>query len=139
MNAVDIFIDTNLLIYAHDRDAAEKHERAADLMKSFWWKREVPALSVQVLQEMHVHLVRKGVSIAQSTSVVERYLQWRVIDNSARLLRMALKVQHRWQLSFWDASIVAAAQQSGAKELWTEDLNPGQDFEGVMVVNPLSC
>ena len=138
MTAVDIFIDTNILIYAHDLDAGDKHERAAQLIRGFWDRGEVPALSVQVLQEMHVNLVRKGVPVEESAETVQAFLAWRVINNTKPIFRRALGIQQRWQLSFWDASIVAAAQQAGASELWSEDLSPGQNYGGALVVNPLN-
>lgn len=137
MIAVDIFIDTNILIYAHDLDAGEKHDKASQLVHDFWDRRAVPSLSVQVLQEMHVNLIRKGVSVDKSADTVRRYLAWRVMHNTKTLLRRAFDVQQRWQLSFWDSAVVAAAQQAGASTLWSEDLNAGQNYGGVVVVNPL--
>jgi predicted nucleic acid-binding protein len=138
MIAVDIFIDTNILIYAHDLDAGAKHVKASQLIHNFWDQREVPSLSIQVLQEMHVNLIRKGVSITESADTVRRYLSWRVMNNTKTLLRRAFDVQQRWQLSFWDSAVVAAAQQAGVSALWSEDLNPGQNYGGVVVVSPLA-
>ena len=86
---------------------------------------------------MHVNLVRKGVPVADPADIVRSYLAWRVMENTRALLRQALALQQRWQLSYWDAAVVAAAQQAGARELWTEDLTAGQDFNGLVVVNPL--
>ena len=139
MKAVDVFVDTNILLYAHDLDAGEKHVKALNLIQCLWTERKVPSLSIQVLQEMHVNLVRKGVPLPDSIEIVGRYLAWRVVTNSEAVLRRAFTVQQRWGLSFWDASIVAAALQTGAVELWTEDLNTGQDYGGVVAVNPLEC
>ncbi|MCZ6872679.1 MAG: PIN domain-containing protein [bacterium] len=137
MIAVDIFIDTNILIYAHDLEAGEKHDKALQLVRDFWQRREIPSLSIQVLQEMHVNLVRKGVSVNESVDTVRRYFAWRVISNTKALLRRAFDVQQRWQLSFWDAAVVAAAQQAGARIMWSEDFNAGEDYGGVVAVNPL--
>jgi predicted nucleic acid-binding protein len=137
MIAVDIFVDTNILIYAHDLDAGDKHDTALQLIRQFWERREIPTLSIQVLQEMHVTLMRKGVSIDVSADTVRQYLSWRVVHNTTNTLRRAFDIQQRWQLSFWDATIVAAAQQAGVTILWSEDLNSGQDYGGVTVVNPL--
>ena len=133
---VDVFIDTNVLVYAHDADAGGKHAKARELIDGFWEKRETPCLSVQVLQELHVNLVRKGTKVARSAQIVERYLSWRVVDNSRHLLRQAFADQQRWQLSFWDALVIAAAKRAGLSTVWSEDLNPGQDYGGVRVVNP---
>lgn len=135
---MQVFIDSNILIYAHDIDAGEKHDRARRLIGGLWRSRDVPAISVQVLQEMHVNLLRKGIGMEASARRVSRYLSWRVVDNSKDLFIRSIAIQQRYKLSYWDAMIVAAAQRSQARELWTEDLNVGQSFDGVVVFNPLS-
>ena len=135
--SAEVFIDSNILIYAHDRNAGERHATASRLLTGFWERGEAPWLSVQVLQETHVNLVRKGVSMAVSAQTVSRYLAWRLIENTAALLIEALAIQQRVQLSFWDAHIVAAALRSGAAELWSEDLNTGQRFGALTIINPL--
>ena len=84
-----------------------------------------------------MNLVRKGTSVEDSGRRVSRYLQWRVVENSKALFENSLEIQRRWQLSFWDASIVAAGLRAQATELWTEDLTVGQRFEGMVVRNPL--
>jgi predicted nucleic acid-binding protein len=134
---VDIFLDTNILVYAHDRNAGEKHTRAKALVEGFWKRRETPALSVQVLQELHVNLTRKSVDAELSAQIVSRYLSWRVVDNTGHLLRQAFAEQGRWKLSFWDSLIIAAARRVGVSTLWSEDFNPGQDYGGLTVVDPL--
>jgi len=135
--SVDIFIDTNILVYAYDKDAGEKHARAATLIEGFWQRRERPSLSVQVLQELHVNLLRKGIEVERSAQIVSRYLSWRVVDNTGHLLRQAFTEQQRWKISFWDSLILAAARRSGVSTLWSEDLNDDQDYGGLSVVNPL--
>ena len=135
--SVDLFIDTNILVYAHDLSAGGRHKKALQLIQDLWKRRERPLLSIQVLQELHVTMVRKGVDADASREVVANYLQWRVIENSKAVFRKALENQAKWQLSFWDASILSAAQQGGAAILWSEDFNLGQVYEGVKVVNPL--
>ncbi len=137
MTAADVFIDTNILVYAHDLDAGAKHAKAAALVRGFWEQRESPVVSVQVLQEMHVNLVRLGATVDESVDTTTHYLSWRVMENTRALLRKGWEAQQRWQLSFWDALIVAAAMQAGVSTLWSEDLNADQDFDGVTVVNPL--
>ena len=134
---VDIFVDTNILVYAHDADAGEKHVRAKALIEGFWKNRETPTLSVQVLQELHVNLVRKGIAVERSAQIVARYLSWRVVDNTRHLLQQAFAEQQRWKLSFWDALIIATARRAGVSRLWSEDFNEGQDYAGVSVRNPL--
>jgi predicted nucleic acid-binding protein len=99
--------------------------------------RDIPAVSVQVLQETHVNLIRKGIDLEESVRRVSRYLSWRVVENTKELFCRSLDLQRNHQLSYWDSLIVAAAQRSQATELWTEDLNLGQSFDGLTVVNPL--
>ncbi len=132
-----IFLDSNILVYAHDEDAGEKYHRADQWIQGFWSKGSLPNISIQVLQEFYTVMLRKECDVRIYREVVEHYLKfWPVVENTRVLMRQALEIQQRFQLSFWDANIVAAAQQSGAKELWTEDLNDGQDYGGVRVVNP---
>ena len=93
---------------------------------------------MQVLQELHVNLMRKGgLDPAASWRRVSDYLAWKVIDNDRLLLAAAFDVQTRWKLSYWDSLIVAAAQRSGAPLLWSEDLAEGQRYDDVRAINPL--
>jgi predicted nucleic acid-binding protein len=134
---VDLFIDTNILVYSHDADAGAKHAKARELIEGIWLRREIPFLSVQVLQELHVNMCRKGVNVDRSSQIVGRYMSWRVVDNSRQLLQQGFAEQKRWGISFWDALIVAAARRAGATTLWSEDMSEGQDYGGVQVANPL--
>jgi predicted nucleic acid-binding protein len=135
MNATR-FLDTNILLYAYDLDAPVKRRIARALVEQGWHKPGETAVSVQVLQELHVNLCKNGLSPAEASALVRRYAAWPVVDNTLDLLHSALDEQIRWQISFWDALILAAARASGAAELITEDLNHGQDYAGVRVVNP---
>jgi len=135
MNA-SVFVDTNILVYALDLDAGPKREIALTVIEAGWQSLGETALSVQVLQELHVNLVRLGRSVAEATRIARDFYHWPVVESTLPLLDDALETQARWQLSLWDALIVAAARASGARELLTEDLNHGQDYRGVRVRNP---
>ena len=135
MNAAK-FLDTNILLYAYDLDAPAKREVALRLVEQGWASPGEVAISVQVLQEMHVNLERRGISRPDATQVVRDFSAWSVVDNSLDLLLSALDEQARWQLSLWDALILAAARISGATELVTEDFNHSQDYGGIRAVNP---
>lgn len=138
MNA-EVFVDTNILYYANTESADPRHATARQCVEDLWSAPGRAAISVQVLQELHVNLVRKaGLSPQESVERVNHYLAWRVIDNDRALLASAFEVQARWQLSYWDCLIMAAAQRSGAAELWSEDLSADLRFGGVVIVNPLS-
>jgi len=130
------FLDTNILLYAYDLDAPSKRAVAQPLIEDAWLQPEKTAVSVQVLQEFHVNFVRRGHPPTEATALVGDFSLWLVIDNSLALFRLGISLQARWQLSLWDAMILAAAQTSGARELLSEDLNHGQDYGRIRVVNP---
>ena len=135
MNAVR-FLDTNILVYALDLDAGLKRQSALRLIETGWKVLGETALSVQVLQELHVNLIRRGRNVVEATQIVRDFHHWPVVENTLPLLDDALDIQARWQLSLWDALIVAAARASGARELLTEDLSHGQDYGGIRAWNP---
>ena len=130
------FLDTNILLYAYDLDAPEKRSVAQSLIEQAWLQPGRTAISVQVLQEFHVNFVRRGRTAAEAATLIADFSLWPVIDNTLPVFRLGLSLQARWQLSLWDAMILAAAQTSGARELLNEDLNHGQDYDGVRATNP---
>lgn len=136
--SVEVFVDTSILFYAHTDSVDARHTRARDSLRVLWQRPGEAAVSVQVLQELHVNLVRKAkLDVARSAQLASLYFAWRVIDNDRALLKTAFDTQARWGLSFWDSLIVSAAQRSGARLLWSEDLSEGQHFGKVTVTNPL--
>lgn len=138
--SVEAFVDSNVLVYAHDRGAGEKHERARTLVAELWRQR-TGALSTQVIQEFYVNVRRKSANpIPESAArhLVEDYLRWEVVVNDGTSILEALDVADRYQLSFWDSLIVQAANASGASILYTEDLNQGQRYGAVKVANPFA-
>lgn len=134
-----VFVDTNILVYAHDADAGVKRERAIEKLRHLW---EVDAgrLSVQVLQEFYVNATQKlATRVARSAAreVVSTYAAWIRQPTTADTVLRATDIAELAQISFWDALIVASAEQAGAEELYSEDLNEGQSIGGIKVVNPL--
>ncbi len=136
MNA-KVFLDTNIVVYSFDSGDRVRHELAKSRLRELFERQSCVAVSIQVLQEFFNVMMRKGANPAVLREVVEYYMRRDVVENTCALLRRAIDVQQTFQLSFYDANIVAAAQLFGAKELWTEDLNTGQDYGGVVAVNPL--
>lgn len=132
----EVFIDTNILVYAHDKDAGRKHEAAKKLVTELWQQDQWPCLSVQVLQELYVNLQRKGVSIIEARETVKDYTTWRVVENSVALLEEGMDEMERWKLSFWDSLILAAARRMAASIIYSEDLSDTQDYEGIRILNP---
>lgn len=133
------FVDSNLLIYAHDRDAGPKRELAMALLERLWSERS-GILSVQVLQEFFVTVTRKlqtPVARARAREVIRAYAPWVTHPTTPETILRASELSETARIDFWDALIVAAAEQSGAETLYSEDLNDGQVIAGVRVVNPL--
>jgi predicted nucleic acid-binding protein len=134
------FVDTNILMYAHDAAAGEKHARAKALVEALWESR-AGAISTQVLQELAVNLRRKAkkpLDAKATRDVISDYLAWQVVVNGGDAILEALELETRYQLSFWDALVVQAAQAAGAEILYSEDLSHGQVYGTVRVKNPLT-
>ena len=135
------FVDTNILVYAHDRSAGEKHETARHIVERLWEERSA-VVSTQVLQELYVNLRRqatKPLSRSRAAAIIEDYLSWDVVVNDGNSILGALEIERAHRLSFWDALIVQAAINSRAEVLYSEDLNAGQRFGGMVVRNPLQA
>jgi predicted nucleic acid-binding protein len=133
------FVDTNVLMYAHDTSTGEKHARAKALVEELWRDR-TGVVSTQVLQELAVNLrkkVRRPLDAKTTREIVADYLAWQVIVNGGESILEAFELEERYQISFWDALIVQAAQASGAEIVYSEDLSDGQAYGSVRVVNPL--
>ena len=131
-----IFVDTNILVYAHDRDAENKYQMAKNKVTDLWNSSMSPAISVQVLQELYVNLRKKKVSADDAQQTIQDYFAWDVIENDTELLIKGIELQKRWQSSFWDALILAAAKRAQAQVIWSEDFNTNQIYDGILVVNP---
>ena len=133
------FVDTNILMYAHDTSAGEKHERAKALVEDLWRDRS-GVVSTQVLQELAVNLRRKAgrpLDVKATREIVSDYLTWQVVVNGGESTLDALDLEGRFQISFWDALVIHAAESSGATVLYSEDLSHGQVYGSVRVLNPL--
>ena len=133
---IDVFIDTNVLLYAVSNSAKEIEKkwlaRALLEQKNF-------GLSVQVLQEIYVNDTGKLAHTLPEKETTE-FIQWLgqfpTIPMDARLFHAAVAIRNRFQISYWDAAILAAAKELGARVLYSEDLSHGQEYDGVRVVNP---
>jgi predicted nucleic acid-binding protein len=133
------FVDTNILVYAHDRSAGIKHQRAASVLEQLW-QAENGVLSTQVLQEFCFSVRRKLVrplSLDDTSRVVRQYLAWEIVINAPGSVLDAMETEARYRVSFWDALILNAAERAGAATLYSEDFSNGQRYGSVRVVNPL--
>jgi len=134
--SVNRFLDTNVLLYAIStaQDEEPKKQRARELLSTDDW-----GLSIQVLQEFYVNATREPrpvFSHQDAMLAVEHFLRRPVVAVDASLMREGLRLKKRFMISYWDAAIVAAAKILGAQTLYSEDLNHGQNYEGVTVLNP---
>ena len=134
------FCDTNVVVYAYDRTAGTKHAQSRILVDALW-ARDEGALSVQVLQELFVSLTRKvrpSIPFARAREIVNDLTTWRIVEPTRHDIVAAIDSSGRWQVSFWDALILTTAHKAGATILWSEDLNEGQSYDGVVVRNPFT-
>ncbi|MCE7008491.1 PIN domain-containing protein [Kibdelosporangium philippinense] len=133
-----VFIDTNILIYAHDRQDPVKYKIAKAALDTLW-EADTGVLSTQVLQEFYSVVVRKlkcPMSHSEAREVVADYAEWCPIDTEAQLLVSASVLCERYQLSWWDALIIEAALRCGATTLLSEDMQHGQTFGSLTIRNP---
>jgi len=129
------FLDTNVVVYAFDRADPEKQRVAIDVLES--GRRLV--VSTQVLAETWWVLTRRlqrPLPEDAASGVIDELCRLPVVSTDADLVRRAITTSRRWQLAVWDSLIVEAARSSGCDRILTEDLQDGQDFDGVTVVNP---
>lgn len=133
-----IFVDSNVLVYRHDLAAGGKQAQAASWLHYLWSSRR-GRLSWQVLEEFYVNATQKlkpGLARDVAREEVLDLAAWGPIAIDSRSLSLAWQIQDRFGLSFWDALIVAGARLAGCASVLTEDLQHGQNLDGVRVVSP---
>lgn len=131
------FVDSNVLIYAHDVDAGTKHELAKNCLRELWEQRG-GVLSMQVLQEFYVNVTRKIASPLPkdvARLIVNTYAIW-CIETSPVEIAAAFRIEDESKIGFWDALIVASAAKCGAVRILSEDLNAQQVLAGIRIENP---
>jgi predicted nucleic acid-binding protein len=135
-----VFVDTNVLVYARDRTDEAKHRRALEWLAVLWDER-AGRMSWQVLQEYYVTVTRKLQPPRDTDDAredVASLVTWQPIPVEVSVMDSAWAIEDRFGLSWWDALIVAAAQAGECTHLLTEDLQDGQAFGDVVVVNPFA-
>lgn len=132
------FVDTNVLVYAHDRSAGRKRETAQDLLERLWDSR-LGCVSLQVLQEFYVTVTgrtRRLLSPVEAARKVAWYAEWTLHEPGRQDLLSAIALHVTLTISFWDAMILQSARGLGCGVLLTEDLTHGQSYAGVIALNP---
>ena len=133
-----VFVDTNVLLYSEDGADPKKQAQALAWLKELW-QRRCGRLSTQVLNEFYVNATRKlqpAMSSGDARAEVRRYQRWHPWQIDQATVEAAWAAESRFKLSYWDALIVAAAQQQGCDLLLSEDLQHEQRFDSVQVINP---
>ena len=136
-----VFVDANILVY--DRDARDpvKHARARAWMSALWRHPGLGVVSSQVLTEFYWTVTRKlrpGLDAGVARRYVRTLLSWEFVAVDHAAIDEAWSVQDRFELNFWDALVVAAARIGQCRILLTEDLQDGQDLDGLLVVSPFT-
>ena len=132
------FVDSNVLVYAYDASARQKHSAAERLLDRLWQSGN-GCLSVQVLQEFFVTITRKvsqPLSVDEATDRVRDFSAWKVFAPTSDDVLAAIAVHEQAQISFWDAMVVHAASELGCDQLWSEDLKADQVLRSVRIRNP---
>ncbi|MGA7990049.1 MAG: PIN domain-containing protein [Thermoanaerobaculia bacterium] len=132
------FVDTNVLVYAHDEDGGRKAAHAQDLLADLWETGE-GCVSLQVLQEFYVistRKLRRPLTHEAAAEYAEDFSRWTLHTPDRDDLLAAIAIARRHRLSLWDAMIVRSASRLGCRLLWTEDLKDGAVLEGVRVRDP---
>lgn len=132
------FVDTNILLYAGSNapEDAVKRARSLEILR-------YPEIgfSAQVLQEYFYVAYRKrrlGITFTEALHALRELSRKPVLPISSHLVIQAVELSERFQISYWDAAIVAAAKELACEAIYTEDLNSGQVFDGIQIINPYS-
>lgn len=133
-----VFIDTNVLLYVvDDRDPAKRDRARAWI--SVCWQRRCGRLSTQVLNEYYVNVRKKfprRLSQGDARAEVRRYQNWRPWAIDQPTVEAAWALESRYGVSYWDALMLAAAQQQGCAVMLTEDLQHQQVMDQLQIINP---
>lgn len=139
--SVEAFVDTNVLIYAASGAAEypDKHKRAWDIIGDGNY-----AISAQVLAEFYVNAVkqskdRKPMPVSEAAAWVENLSVLPVVPVDHHIVKLAVAYSQQFQISYWDAALIAASERLNIPVLYSEDLNHGQKYGSVTVINPFKA
>ena len=133
-----VFIDTNVIVYAYDISAGEKHSKAVEIIKGLW-DTGSGITSTQVLQEFFVNVTRKitkPLDAATAKEIVKDLLKWKTVIVDGEIIMDAIDIHSAYKYSFWDSVIIASAVGGGAGTLFSEDLSDKQTIKGIVIRNP---
>ncbi|MDI1250913.1 MAG: PIN domain-containing protein [Lacunisphaera sp.] len=130
------FLDTNIVAYAA---SSRNEDGAKTAISRQLLGADSVAVSAQVLQEFFVVVTRKfkpPLSVADAEVYLDALERMPIASLTPELIRRAIRLQERHQISYWDAAILSAAKELAATTVFSEDLNNGQTYDGVTVINP---
>jgi len=133
-----VFVDTNIIVYAYDVSAGEKHRKAVEIMKDIW-STGYGIISSQVLQEFFVNVTRKiakPLNVLTAKEIVKDLLKWKTVSINGEIILEAIDIHNEHKYSFWDSAIIAAAIEGGAGVLLSEDLTNKHQIKGRVIKNP---
>ncbi|HTE57196.1 MAG TPA: PIN domain-containing protein [Verrucomicrobiae bacterium] len=129
------FLDTNVLVYAFDKEESDKHKKAQDILTECWNNRS----GTQVLQEFYVTVTRKLAKTLprqEAREIIKELSAWQIYQPTPADIIAASELEEKHSLSFWDALIVVAAQNSGVTTLISEDMQDGRQIGALKITNP---
>jgi len=131
------FLDTNVLVYAYDASEPDKQNRAQEVLREGFARGD--SISTQVLGEFFVTVtrkIRKPLPVPDAAELLQRLALLPVASIDWPTVQQAVAMQQRYDLSYWDALVLATAFRAGCAKVLSEDLNAGQGYDAVVVENP---
>lgn len=135
---VKTFVDTNIVVYAHDRSSGKKHKISKEILRELWQKR-IGILSTQVLQEFFYIVTKKisdPINLSKARESIRHLLYWQIVVNDGPSILQAIDIYKKFEYSFWDSLIIQAAISGKAEILLSEDLQSGQVIDSLKIINP---
>jgi predicted nucleic acid-binding protein len=136
-----VFLDTDIILYAYDVSAGEKHQRAKEIVLDLW-NSGLAVISTQVLQEFFVtatQKIPKPLDARFAKNIVGDLLKWQVVINDGAAVLDAIELLLQYGYSFWESLIIEASIKGGAEILLSEDLSHGQTIQSVTIMNPFKA
>ncbi len=131
-----IFIDTNILVYTLDQKNIEKRDMARKIVKKVVEFHQ-PVISTQVIKEFYVVASNKlKADPIIVKNIIHNFHNMEIVNNDLDLIEQAIDISILSTLSFWDSLVIAAAEKANCEYVLSEDLNSGQNYRGIKLLNP---
>ena len=137
------FIDTNILIHAHNESEKEKESRAREIIKSIFEGKQKAHLSNQILGELFLGITKRipePIPKQEARDIVESIIRsqnWIKLNYTEKQISLAMKLNIKYNLHFWDALIAATMLQNNIYTIYTENDKDFKKIPGLKVINPL--